>query len=175
MLLHLLWVDSLLLFSQLITEYKLLLQKEKLKPEARISLSARRDKIVVNVNEKHEACQYFSEYATLPFFSLDLESDQSLTCAVPIHATEFCTLQSKSTNSTWYQTSFCFLPSPQPLTYLKQSLVTFFYWGFHPYPFPLLKKYVLYLMEKKKYSIQLVRQNTHVSHQIYVTLQYCKQ
>lgn len=34
----------------------MLLQKEKLKSEARISLSARKDKIVVNVNENHEAC-----------------------------------------------------------------------------------------------------------------------
>lgn len=37
-------------------ECKLLLQKEKLEPVARISLSARNDKIVVNVNENHEAC-----------------------------------------------------------------------------------------------------------------------
>lgn len=39
-----------------ITEYKLLLQKEKLKSIARISLSAGKAKIVVNVNENHEAC-----------------------------------------------------------------------------------------------------------------------
>lgn len=56
MLLHLLWVDSLLLFSSLIVKCKLLLQKEKLEPVARISLSAEKDKIVVNVNENHEAC-----------------------------------------------------------------------------------------------------------------------
>lgn len=56
MLLHLLWVDSLLLFSYLIKECKLLLQKERLEQVARISLSAGKDKILVNVNENHEAC-----------------------------------------------------------------------------------------------------------------------
>lgn len=30
-------------------------------------------------------------------------------------------------------------------------------------------------MGKKKHSLHLVRQNTHYSLQIYVTLQYCKQ
>lgn len=53
----------------------MLLQKEKLEPVAIISLSAGKDKIVVNVNENHEACYYFSEYVTLPFCYLDLESD----------------------------------------------------------------------------------------------------
>lgn len=159
MLLHLVWVDSLLLFSQLIVKCKLMLQKEKLEPVARISLFARKDKIMGNVNENHEACQYSSEYATLPFFHLDLESDQSFTYAVPVHATEFPTIQSTSANSTRYQTLFCFLPPPQPLTYLKQRLVTFFYWGFHPYPFSPLKKYFLYLMGKKVfYSLGQIKQ-----------------
>lgn len=33
-----------------------MLQKEKLEPVARISLFARKDKIMGNVNENHEAC-----------------------------------------------------------------------------------------------------------------------
>lgn len=95
--------------------------------------------------------------------------------SLPTHATGFCTIQSKSTSSIWYQTllvlfsPFSSTTPPSPTTdLLKIEVVYILLLGFSSFPFSSTE-ITSYIFDEKKTqtcSVHYVGQNTCVSLQI---------